>query len=310
MARFELTNKGKKELVHNGYRYQLEKATPEKSYYKCVKYYTSKCSSRVHLVGNDVQIKSAHSHGPDAQEIQARKVVNNIKKKAVTTSENPSTIIANAIANVSQATKCALPNESLLKKIRRKRKVEGILSLVPSTRQELVIPESFNKLEDGRQFLLFYSGFEEKRVIVFSTASNLDFLDKSSKWHMDGTFSAAPFLFSQLFTLHAVSGSSTVPVVFALLPNKSQETYLKLAFAVKSLKPSLNPTNLMADFERAALNAFNAVFPSAAQSGCFFHYKQAIWRKIQQLGLSERYSSDESFSLEIKKIVCFGIRST
>ena len=63
--------------------------------------------------------------------------------------------------------------------------------------------------------------------------------------------------------MHAVNGSITVPLVFAFLPIKSQETYLKLVIADKSLKPSLNPTNLMANFELAVLNAFNVMFPLA-----------------------------------------------
>ncbi len=53
----------------------------------------------------------------------------------------------------------------------------------------------------------------------------LDFLDKSSKWHIDRIFSSAALLFSQLFIFHAINGSNTVPVVFAWLPNMSNVNF-------------------------------------------------------------------------------------
>ena len=50
------------------------------------------------------------------------------------------------------------------------------------------------------------------------------------------------------------------------------------------------PKNVTSDFERAFLNAVGKVFKQSALYGCFFHYKQAVWRKIQEVGLMTQYS--------------------
>lgn len=37
--------------------------------------------------------------------------------------------------------------------------------------------------------------------------------------------------------------------------------------------------------------------------GCLFHFAQAVWRNIQSNHLSKKYSDDETFRLNIKKLV-------
>jgi hypothetical protein len=38
------------------------------------------------------------------------------------------------------------------------------------------------------------------------------------------------------------------------------------------------PQRMTSDFEKAAITVIKETFPTAAFSGCFFHYKQAIFR--------------------------------
>ena len=40
--------------------------------------------------------------------------------------------------------------------------------------------------------------------------------------------------------------------------------------------------SITSDFEQAFLNAVAKVFPTTTIHGCFFHYKQAVFRKIQE----------------------------
>ena len=42
---------------------------------------------------------------------------------------------------------------------------------------------------------------------------------------------------------------------------------------------------VMVDFELAVLNAITTSFPDSSKKGCFFHFSQAIFKKIQSLGL-------------------------
>jgi MULE transposase domain len=93
-----------------------------------------------------------------------------------------------------------------------------------------------------------------------------------------------------------------IPGLYALLPNKQQATYTRLFAAVKNLQHGLHPQTIMTDFELAAINSFCAEFPQARQRGCFFHFNQCVWRKIQSLCLARRYELDEEFALRARMI--------
>lgn len=305
MAQYLTTNKGKPELVFQGHRYQLERTTATKSIYRCVRYYKTKCHGRVYVEGDNVEVKIDHCHSPDAQQNVVRQVMNTIKNQSTNSTAPPSLLIAESVADISLAAKGGLPSESSMKKtINRKRKSANMLPTAPSSLLELVIPDTFKTLNDNRDFLLYDNGIEagQDRILMFSTQSNLTLLEKSDQWYCDGTFNAAPLLFSQLYTIHAINGNSTIPVVFALLANKKESTYLKMLTALKNLRPTLSPANVMTDFEKASINAIKTVFPTVTQTGCYFHFRQAIYKKIQQFGLSDNYSSDESFALELRKL--------
>ena len=51
----------------------------------------------------------------------------------------------------------------------------------------------------------------------------------------------------------------------------------------------------MVDFEKAMMNSITTVFPSMEVKGCFFHFSQNIYRKIQEVGLLQLYNSDANF---------------
>ena len=50
----------------------------------------------------------------------------------------------------------------------------------------------------------------------------------------------------------------------------------------------------MVDFESAMWRALREVFPDASIKGCVFHLTQAVWRKVQDLGLQTAYSEKKS----------------
>ena len=58
----------------------------------------------------------------------------------------------------------------------------------------------------------------------------------------------------------------------------------------------------MVDFELAVLNAIDASFPDSSKKGCFFHFSQAIFTKMQSLGLQVRYRDDEDFAYKVRML--------
>ncbi|KAG7159283.1 hypothetical protein Hamer_G026698, partial [Homarus americanus] len=79
------------------------------------------------------------------------------------------------------------------------------------------------------------------RLLVFATDKGLDDLVHVKHWASDGTFKCCPNIFYQLYTLHVQVGKFSVPRLFALLPNKTQETYTRLCPRLLELRPGLNP---------------------------------------------------------------------
>lgn len=75
-------------------------------------------------------------------------------------------------------------------------------------------------------FLLHHSGESDvNHIIVFAKKRNLENLGRAGAWFCDGTFKVVSSLFYQLYTVHALCNVTVVPLVYGLLPNKTEETY-------------------------------------------------------------------------------------
>lgn len=91
-----------------------------------------------------------------------------------------------------------------------------------------------------------------------------------------------------------------VPLIYVLSARKDANTYVRIFENLKEKQPALDPKHIMVDFERAAMLAISAIFPAAEIHGCFFHFSQCIWRKIQQCGLATKYQSDPEFAARLR----------
>lgn len=113
---------------------------------------------------------------------------------------------------------------------------------------------------------------------MFSTNKNLDKLVDLSEIYADGTFSSAPLLFEQVYTIHGIFDGFVIPLVYCLLTNKKKNTYTKVLNKLKELRPNLQPKSVMIDFEAAQRDSFQEVFNTISVRGCFFHMSQAFYR--------------------------------
>ena len=166
------------------------------------------------------------------------------------------------------------------------------------------IPLAYQQTSNGERFLLFDSGFgNNNRMIIFATDQALQLIANSEDWFCDGVLSVRPEIIFQLSTVHARVGQKIIPCIFALLPNKTRETYNRFFRELSHhLQPAAenNPSTIMFDFELAAINAVSETFPDADISGCFFHLTSTVWKKIQALGLQDHYNNDDQFALHLR----------
>ncbi|KAK9707759.1 hypothetical protein QE152_g27644 [Popillia japonica] len=108
-------------------------------------------------------------------------------------------VVAEVPRGLSLASTAQLPSVSSLKKtVQRVRNELRGAPANPRNLIELVLPENYKRTTDGELFLLFDSGPEEQRILLFSTQRNLSFMEQCDHWYADGTFKSAPPLFSQI----------------------------------------------------------------------------------------------------------------
>ena len=69
------------------------------------------------------------------------------------------------------------------------------------------------------------------------------------------------------------------------------------------LRDKINLQCIVADFEAALWIAVEQVFYDAQIQGCVFHWTQAIWQKVQDLGLTTAYESDDAVYKYIKQLM-------
>ena len=71
------------------------------------------------------------------------------------------------------------------------------------------------------------SGENDKdRILIFATQTNIDFLNENPHWFGDGTFSIAPSIYYQLYTINIQVEAFNLPLVYALLSHKDYATYM------------------------------------------------------------------------------------
>ncbi|KAG0437958.1 hypothetical protein DMUE_3385 [Dictyocoela muelleri] len=164
-------------------------------------------------------------------------------------------------------------------------------------------------LPNNRNMLMFSDFSSEKMIIMgdhdyisrFTTKPNLEIV-------MDGTFRSSSRSFFQLYILYGYMKGQTFPLIYCFLESKTEDTYVKMLTAVKyRLGLRLEPRKIQMDFEYAAFNTIRTVFLDTVISGCSFHFEQAIWRKINRLGLSTLYEECESFRNSVKSITSLAL---
>ncbi|CAI2195506.1 15955_t:CDS:2, partial [Funneliformis geosporum] len=80
--------------------------------------------------------------------------------------------------------------------------IQAIVSDKPQTLESFIIPENMKRTLDGVDFLVRDLIISNKRLLIFTTSANINYLAQSSIWIMDGTFKTIPNIFKQLYTIH------------------------------------------------------------------------------------------------------------
>ncbi|KAL8577941.1 hypothetical protein ACOMHN_011937 [Nucella lapillus] len=159
----------------------------------------------------------------------------------------------------------------------------GALPKDPAYLREIEIPHEWRTTggPDPQPFLMHDSGSDSgpQRMIIFATDRTLRHLARADEWFMDGNFSMAPDHFCQLYVIRAPVGDTCISCVYALLPNKTQETYEQMLQAIldrcDELQLMPDPSQVIVDYEKAVIQALHSKLGEHVEvKGCFFHLTQ------------------------------------
>ena len=104
--------------------------------------------------------------------------------------------------------------------------------------------------------------------------------------YTDCTFHCVPMGFAQLLILmvYLDAYKKYIPIFYVLLPNKKYETYrCAMSLILAACNWQLRATTYTIDYEVALQKLFALFFPQDENVSCFFHFKQAIVRQLEQL---------------------------
>ncbi len=175
----------------------------------------------------------------------------------------------------------------------------------PKSCKDLDLSNEFLNTINGNSFLLADEGTDD-RILVFGTKDFFIKMCSTENLYSDGTFNSVPKIFMQLYTFHGFYKGEMIPFIFALLPNKTNQTYLRLFRLIQNKAIEFNtvfaPKKFLIDFELAAKMAISSLFPHSEIKGCLFHFVQSIIRNLQKLRLMKLYKTDKDFKTLVKRL--------
>ena len=297
------TKRGRVKFSFDGYMYTMDRKDSSGAiqFWRCE--FKNTCKARLHTRINTNEVVKGlgeHSDPSDAAAVEVAEKTTALKQQARSTQETPSQLLSDFHDGMSVAGQGCLPaQESSKRKINRARNADSQAPTCPLTRAALRIPANYARYESEpgifEPFLLGDSDRDRnwdsdansdgeqgdnERILIFGRAEVKNWVHLVKKIYVDGTFSLAPELFSQIVVVLAERGGYAIPICYALLPDKSHRSYCRMIELIEEAFPTLHPEAVSVDFELALINAFKLHFPDATMHDCFFHLVRNMKKKI------------------------------
>ena len=267
------TSRGGTVIVHNNFMY-----TKDKGYWR---YRDRSCPGRLQkgtTEEEEVTVTVEHNHPASKAEVLAQTAKISFKKRSRECMETSRQLFQNITKNLPIQAAVRLPNyRSVQRGVERERRRNAIPLPRPESLEDIQTEKFLQDSIRGDQFLLHDTGSDDiNRLIVFATKENLHYMNRSETWLGDGTFKVSPPLFTQLYTVHGIINGATIPLLYALLPNKTSDTYRRLFQIIHDSlqqnvqgQQAVGPNMMLMDFEQAAITSFKKIFKTSHMQGKF-----------------------------------------
>lgn len=125
----------------------------------------------------------------------------------------------------------------------------------------------------------------------WATNESLSILRGEGHVLIDCTFKIVPFGFKQCLIIMCFDKCSNlfIPCIYVLLTSKTEYIYCSIFHEViVILNYNFMPKYITVDFELALIGAIKYQFTKSRIMGCFFHFKQAIVKKMKEFKINNK----------------------
>lgn len=248
-TRFDIiqNNKGGSTLLFSGRRYTLNYENKDgSSSWRCSNRKECSASIKINNTKDEVLGESTHTCEVNYTRNEVLVLMDKCKEKVTKNFKPVQQIFENVFAEREFTEETKVDGDFSVMPIfkskkdgllRARRKYLKMAKTEFTNLNEVQVPDIF-----GNNFLVCEDGEDNNKILIFSTLFSRKYLqnniNKPFQFFGDGTFKRVPNLFYQLYTLHIDVESddetvNIVPIIYGLLPNKSQETYERFFDLVK-----------------------------------------------------------------------------
>lgn len=296
---FSRSSKNRETLVYKSFEFWKHKDYKNGSTaWRCTKSVLFHCKARVTTRGGDIvaETNTLHTHEGNRATALARKAVAEMKDNMSHINSTPSSSQGAVAVNLPDHVLMALPKRPALNRALQRHRKKIFADVNGGTRlPPLPVDHNFPIPVLFEEMVLFDSGTGCSRIIIMGCDALLDGLGRADIWLADGTFSIVPTVLFQLYSIHFQFVDGMNPAaVYCLMSNKTADSYTRMLAALHDLVPLAAPKKILVDFEKAAMNAFEAAYPNAAVTGCYFHLTQSVIRKVNEIGMKLAYENDDA----------------
>lgn len=170
--------------------------------------------------------------------------------------------------------------------------------------KDLLDSEEYKFTRYKSLFFRYRSTFDSpNQFMIYFSDKGKEIIKNSRKAHFDGTFKAVPKPYKQLLSLHAYYQGRFYVCAYIFLCDKSQDSYVASLLRLKELMDNeVTFEIVITDFEASLQQSIAQVFgPNITIKGCWFHFNQALMRRMDLHGLRHLYRHDLDFKLWIRQ---------
>lgn len=297
-------------IVHENFTYTVAKIGQRNTLWRCTK---RSCTACGHTSNNYVEILTsfvlnrAHNHPCDELSAIYKVKIWEMKSLMSLNVFGIKNIYSSVMRGCSLNDTIAIGRYETVSKILRNYRAT-IINPKPYLFDVVNLSKKITTTYRNEKFYQYGPGNYENNPIyrgiqLFFSDSMLNFLKQSRVWCVDGTFSVVPAPHYQLYTISFLENNHVYPVVYAILDNKLEETYINVFKVLFLFTGRISPLFIKTDFEIAAINALKLNFPDSIISTCQFHLGQSLLRKVKELSIFVDYKTIPNIKKHVRILV-------